>query len=267
MSIRAMSTAATGMRALSTAIDVIANNIANVNTLGFKRSRTNFEDLFYQELRASGSEAAGGGIVPTPTQVGLGVRLASTQRMFTQGSLQETERELDLAVEGAGFFQIQLPDDIGGGVGYTRAGNFAKDQDGQLATVNGRLAIPPITIPADAQKTEIGDNGVVAVLQTGETELTAIGTLELAHFPNPEGLKAIGENLYVETHSSGPPTVDQPGNGGLGLIQQGFLETSNVEVVKELVGLIENQRAFELNSQSIKTADEMLQVAAHLRNG
>ena len=266
MSIRAMNTAATGMRALSTALDVIANNIANVNTVGFKRSRVNFEDLFYQEIRTSGSEAEAGGTVPSPVQVGLGVRVASTQRMFSQGSLEETKRQLDLAIEGAGFFQVQLPDDVGSGIGYTRAGNFARDQEGRLVTMNGRLVIPPITIPADAEAIAISDDGVVSVRQTGQTELTEVGTIELALFPNPEGLKTIGENLFVETHASGPPTTGQPGTGGLGFIQQGFLETSNVEVVKELVGLIENQRAFELNGQSIKTADEMLQVTARLRS-
>jgi flagellar basal-body rod protein FlgG len=266
MSIRAMSTAATGMRALSTAIDVIANNVANVNTLGFKRSRANFEDLFYQEIRVSGSEIQGGGVVPAPMQVGLGVRLASTQRIFTQGGLQETERDLDMAVEGAGFFQVQLPDDIGGGVGYTRAGNFARDQDGRLVTVNGRLVQPAITIPTDAQYIDVTTDGVISVRQPGQTDLSQVGTIELAHFANPEGLEAIGENLYIETSASGSPTTGQPGTGGLGLIRKGYLETSNVQVVRELVGLIENQRAFELNSQSIKTADEMLQVVARLRN-
>jgi len=266
MSIRAMSTAATGMNALSVGTDVIANNIANVSTLGFKKSRVNFEDLFYQEIRASGSETSNGGIVPTPVQVGLGVRLASTQRLMSQGSLQETERELDVAIEGSGFFQIQLPDDIGGGVGYTRAGNFARDADGRLVTSNGRLVVPNLTVPGDATHVEIDSEGVVSVLQYGQTELSEIGTLELASFQNPEGLKSIGANLFIETHASGPPTTGQPGSGGLGLLQQGFLESSNVQVVNELVGLIENQRAFELNSQSIKTADEMLQVAATLRN-
>jgi len=262
-----MNTAATGMRALSTAIDVIANNIANVNTLGFKGSRTNFQDLFYQELRASGSEIENGGMVPAPMQVGLGVRVASTQRLFTQGSLQGTERNLDVAIEGAGFFQVQLPDDIGGGAGYTRAGNFGRDENGRLVTMNGRFLIPSATIPDDTEMIDISSDGVIYVLQTGQTELSEVGTIELAQFPNAEGLKAIGENLFVETHASGSPTTGQPGTGGLGQVQQGYLETSNVHVVKELVGLIENQRAFELNSQSIKTADEMLQVAARLRNG
>jgi len=267
MSIRAMSTAATGMRALSTAIDVIANNVANVNTVGFKKQRTDFEDLFYQQIRVSGGEAEGGGTIPAPVQVGLGTRLAATLRMFTQGSLQETGRELDMAIEGTGFFQIQLPDDIGGGAGYTRAGNFARDQNGQLVTVNGRLLSPGITIPADTTKISIGDDGVVRVAQPGQTELAEVGTIELANFPNPEGLKSIGENVFIETHASGAPVTGQPGTGGLGFVQQAFLETSNVEVVRELVGLIENQRAFELNSQSIKTANEMLQVASRLRNG
>lgn len=265
MSIRAMNTAASGMRALSTAVDVIANNVANVNTLGFKKSRANFEDLFYQEIRGSGSETGSGGMVPTPIQVGLGVRLASTQRLFTQGSLQETERELDLAIEGPGFFQVQLPDDIGGGTGYTRAGNFARDQNGRLVTVNGRLVLPAVTIPADTLAINVNSEGIIAVLQAGQTELTEVGTLELASFQNPEGLKSIGENVFIETQASGAPTTGEPGTDGLGLIQQGFLESSNVQVVNELVGLIENQRAFELNSQSIKTADEMLQVAARLR--
>jgi flagellar basal-body rod protein FlgG len=266
MSIRAMNTAATGMRALSIGIDLIANNVANVNTVGFKRSRANFEDLFYQQMRISGGETQGGGRVPAPLQVGLGVRLASTQRVFTQGNLQETERNLDLAVEGAGFFQVQLPDDIGGGVGYTRAGNFATDSEGRVVTVNGRLLSPAITIPSDWQDIDVSKDGVVYVRQAGQTDLTQVGTIELAQFANPEGLQAIGENLFIETHASGSPTTGQPGTGGLGLVQQGFLETSNVEIVKELVGLIENQRAFELNSQSIKTADEMLQVAARLRS-
>jgi flagellar basal-body rod protein FlgG len=262
-----MSTAATGMRALSTAIDVIANNVANVNTLGFKKSRVNFEDLFYQEIRSSGSEMEGGGVVPTPIQVGLGVRVASTQRVFTQGGLQETERKFDLAIEGPGFFQIQLPDDIGGGVGYTRAGNFARDQNGRLVTVNGRLVLPAITVPGDTLDIDVNSEGVVSVIQAGQTELAQIGTIELSHFQNSEGLRAMGENLYVETDASGPPTNGQPGADGLGMLQQGFLETSNVSVVTELVSLIENQRAFELNSQSIKTADEMLQVVARLRSG
>jgi flagellar basal-body rod protein FlgG len=265
MSIRAMNTAATGMRALSLAVDVTANNIANVNTLGFKKSRTNFSDLFYQELRAAGSETENGGNLPTPVQVGLGVRVSSTQRMFTQGSLQETERELDLAIVGTGFFQVQLPSDIGGGVGYTRAGNFARDQSGRLVTVDGRLVLPSITIPADATRIDINSQGIVSVLTPGQTAMSQVGTLELAQFANPEGLKAIGENLYVETYASGAPTTGQAGEAGLGLIKQGFLETSNVQVVNELTGLIESQRAFELNSQCIKAADEMLQVIASLR--
>ena len=265
MSIRAMSTAATGMRALSTAVDVISNNIANVNTVGFKKSRANFADLFYQELRASGSQIENGGNIPAPMQVGLGVRVASTQRVFSQGGLQESERELDLAIEGAGFFQIQLPAEVGGGMGYTRAGNFGRDQNGRLVTVDGRLVQPAITLPADTQRIDVNSSGVVSVLQSGQETLSQVGVLELAQFPNLEGLKSIGENLYVETPASGSPSTGQPETAGLGKVRQGYLETSNVQVVNELVGLIENQRAFELNSQSIKAADEMLQVVASLR--
>lgn len=267
MAIVALNTAATGLAALSTEIDVIAHNLANVNTTAFKRSRVNFEDLLYQRQNTPGSRATSGATVPSVTQVGLGVRVSNTQLDMSQGSLESTKRQLDVAIEGDGFFQVQIQDDIGTGTGYTRVGTFFINRDGQFVLGNseGFLLEPAITVPADALDVTVGSDGTVEVTVPGSITPTTVGTIELARFVNDEGLQAIGSNIYVESEASGPPVTAVPGEGGAGTLVQEFLETSNVDPVRELVSLIKAQRAFELNSQSIQTADETLQVVGNLR--
>jgi len=267
MSIQALSTAATGLGAMQTRIEVIANNLANVNTDGFRRNRVAFEDLFYKHLRMPGSEndvaQAGLGI-----HVGLGVRLAATQSMFEQGPLKATGRDKDIAIMGRGFFQVQIPDTGGMSTAYTRAGNFTLNSDGQVVLSNahsGKLLLPSITVPSDATTLQIDPDGTVRVTQAGSTTMTEIGQIELADFPNPEGLIPVGENLYMESDASGSPITGNPGENGLGQTRQSTLEGSNVNPVEELVDLIATQRAFELNSQVIQTADESLKVVAQLR--
>lgn len=268
MAIAALHSAATGLRGLSTALDVQANNLANVNTTGFKRSRVNFEDLIYEHRRQPGVENALGELSPAGLQVGLGTRVSNTQYDWTQGAPEITERPLDLAIEGDGFFRVQTPNDVGGGVGYTRAGNFFRNPDGDLVLGNtdGLIPLDGINIPADIpeQAISISSGGVVSY-QNPDGSSTVAGQLELATFVNNAGLKSIGSNILIETAASGPPIVDQPTAGGFGRLIQGFLESSNVDPVKELVGLIKTQRAFELNSQTIQAADEVMQVVGNLR--
>ncbi len=260
---RSLWTAATGMQAQTANIDVISNNLANVNTSGFKRSRTEFQDLLYETVRAPGISTANGSEVPTGIQIGHGTRLVATQKVFVQGDFQNTQNELDLAIEGQGFFQVIQ---INGDIAYTRAGNFKIDSDGRLVTADGFILEPEITIPTDALDVSITPDGMVSVLQPGQTEPSDIGTLQLAHFVNPAGLRYIGRNLLVQTTSSGEPTTGAPGEDALGTVAQGYLEMSNVSVVDEMVNMITAQRAYEINSKAIQTSDEMLQVANNLKS-
>jgi flagellar basal-body rod protein FlgG len=254
--IRSLWTAKSGLEAQQLNVDVISNNLANVSTNGFKRARPIFEDLLYQTLRQPGAQSSQLTQLPTGLQVGLGVAPVATVRLFTNGSLQQTGNSLDLAVNGRGFFQILLPD---GTIGYTRDGAFQLDSQGQMVTALGYQLQPGITIPADAITITIGGDGTVSVTQPGSSSPTQVGTLQLADFINPAGLQSRGDNLFLETAASGPPNVNQPGTNGLGVINQGFVETSNVSVTEELVNLITAQRAFEINSRAVQTSDEMLQ--------
>lgn len=268
MALIALQSASTGLSALNTELDVIANNLANVNTDGFKASRTNFQDLVYQEKELPGVENANGDQRPMGLYVGLGVRVSGTQLDFSQGAPLATGRDLDLMIDGVGFFQVRIEDDRGAnGIGYTRAGNFTINRDGEivLATDQGRRLEPSITIPEDAIKVSVNSDGRVFVLQPGEAEPSEVGQIELAAFINPAGLKQIGENLYVETAASGPPITGEPATTNLGRIQAGFLESSNVDPTSELINLIRTQRAFEMNSNVIRAADETLRTVANLR--
>lgn len=269
MAITALHSAANGLSALSTSLDVTANNLANVNTTGFKSSRVNFEDLIYQEKAQPGVENANGDQRPAGLYVGLGVKVSNTQFDFEIGAPVPTERPLDLYVEGDGFFQVDILEEQGNGIGYTRAGNFFRNRDGDVVLGNsdGPRLEPPINIPDDTTSLSITADGVVYAFQAGNAEPNEIGQLELANFVNPPGLKPIGGNLFVETAASGPPIVGVPGEGSFGTILQSYLESSNVDPVKELVSLIKTQRAFEMNSQTIQAADQTLQVIANLRRG
>jgi flagellar basal-body rod protein FlgG len=260
--IRSLWTAASGMQAQSLNIDVISNNLANVNTTGFKRSRADFQDLLYETLRAAGSASGDDSEVPSGIEVGHGTRPAAVQKVFIQGDYQQTENELDLAIEGNGFFQILQPS---GEVAYSRAGSFKMDSQGRIVTSDGYLLEPDITIPSDAVSLSVGIDGSVSVQRTGEAEPSEIGNLTLARFVNPAGLHSLGRNLFVPTAASGEAIEGTPGEDGLGTISQGFLEMSNVSVVDEMVSMITAQRAYEINSKTIQTADEMLQAANNVK--
>lgn len=261
--IRSLYTAATGMQAQQTNMDVISNNLANVNTRGFKKSRAEFQDLLYQTLRSSGATQAAGMTVPTGVQVGLGTRLVATQKQFTQGDLQETGNVFDMAIEGDGFFQVKLPT---GDTGYTRCGSFTPDRDGKLVTADGYVLQPEITIPQGATDISIGKDGTITVTVPGQANAQAVGTIELAKFVNPAGLIAEGGNIFTaRPDASGEAVPGTPGVDGFGSISNRFLETSNVKVVDEMVSMIIAQRAYEVNSKSIQSADEMLQTANNLR--
>jgi len=267
MPIIALHSAATGLTALNTKLDIIAHNLANVNTVGFKSSRANFQDLLYQQKKLPGVENSNGDERPTGLLIGLGVKVSGTQLNFSQGSLQTTGNSLDLAIEGEGFFQIEVEDDLGqGGIAYTRAGNFVLNSEGEivLATDQGRRLSGGFQIPEGSQ-VEISATGEVLVLEPGQAEPTSIGVIELAIFRNQTGLKQIGENLFVETAASGPPITGEPGQEGIGRILSGVLESSNVDPTMELIDLIKTQRAFEMNSNVIRAADETLQAVAQLR--
>jgi len=253
---RALWTGASGMIAQQTNVDVIANNIANVNTTGFKRERVNFQDIFYDVQVAPGTKASDQGRNPAGTQIGHGVKLSSTPRIFTQGNMEITGIETDMAIEGDGFFSVSLPD---GSVSYTRAGDFRPDGDGNLVTPDGYYLEPRITIPNDATQVSISTTGVVTVLANNAQ--SDVGTITLTRFRNPSGLVGVGRNLYVETVASGSPQQATAGSDGYGTIRGGALEKGNVEIVTELVNLIVAQRAYELNSRSITTSDQMLQTA------
>ncbi|WP_085316794.1 flagellar basal-body rod protein FlgG [Derxia lacustris] len=246
----------TGLDAMQTKMDVISNNLANVSTNGFKKSNAVFEDLLYQNMRQSGAQSTQQSAVPAGLQIGTGVRSLATTRVHTQGNLNKTDNNLDLAVNGNGFFQIQLPD---GTTGYSRDGSFHTDANGQIVNGEGFPVSPAITVPPNATSISIGSDGTVTVQQQGTVTPTQIGALQLASFINPAGLESKGGNLYSETASSGTPQTGTPGANGMGTINQGYVETSNVNVVEELVSMIQTQRAYEINSKSITTSDQMLQ--------
>ncbi len=248
--------AKTGLDAQNTRMAVISNNLANVNTTGFKKGRAAFQDLVYQNLRQVGAQSSQNTQYPTGLTLGTGVRIVATEKVYEQGSLQQTNNSLDVAVTGRGFFQITLPD---GTLAYTLDGSFKLDGQGNLVTSNGYALSPAITIPANAQTITIGNDGTVSVTTTGTTAPSQVGQIQLADFINASGLQPRGDNLLIESVASGAPQVGTPGTNGLGATQQGSLETSNVNVVEELVSMIETQRAYEMNSKAISTTDQMLQ--------
>lgn len=260
--IRALWTAGTGMNVQQMNLDVIANNIANVNTNGFKKSRADFQDLMYQTLRLQGARTEGGAMVPTGIQIGLGAMLSSVQKVFQQGDYQRTDNELDVAIEGNGFFQVNLPS---GEKAYTRAGALKTDAEGKIVTSDGYTIEPSLTIPARTTSISIENDGSVSVQIQGQTAPQSLGRIELATFINPTGLRAIGKNLFMETDASGTPTTGNPGQNGIGTVLQGFLEMSNVNVMQEMINMIIGQRAYEVNSKAIQAADEMLQMSNNLR--
>ncbi len=260
--IRSLFIAATGMEAQKLNIDVIANNLANVNTTGFKKSRADFQEMIYQGIKAAGAASAEGTQVPSGIQIGLGVKPASVQKIFQQGDFISTGNSLDLVIEGDGFFQILKPD---GEIAYSRAGAFKLDSEGRIVNSDGYSIEPSITIPPNTLNITISSDGTVSVLQSGSATPVEIGQIELAQFINPGGLKAIGKNLFVLTGSSGEPTTTNPGTEGLGTIAQGFIELSNVNVVEEMINMIVSQRAYEINSKVVQASDEMLQIANKIK--
>jgi flagellar basal-body rod protein FlgG len=260
--IRSLWTAATGMAAQQLNMDVIANNLANVNTSGFKKSRADFQDLLYQTLRSPGTTEAQGSQVPTGIQVGLGTRAAGTQKIFTPGEVKATDNPLDVAIEGDGFFQITLPN---GSTAYTRDGSFKLDNRGRIVTSDGYALSPEMTIDPDTESVSIGSDGTVSVTKAGQTAPEEKGQIQIAKFVNPAGLLNMGRNLLTPTDASGEAVVDTPGANGLGTLAQRTLEMSNVQVVEEMVNMITAQRAYEVNSKAIQTADEMLTIANNLR--
>ena len=259
--IRSLWTAASGMQAQQLNMDVVANNLANVNTVGFKKSRADFQDLMYQNLKTTGAPSTS----TTQTvgiQIGLGTKAAAVTKLFTAGNFSQTGNELDIAIEGDGFYQIQLPD---GTTGYSRAGAFKKDNQGRIVNSDGYPLVPSITIPNNATKVNIGNDGTVSVLQAGTTAATTVGNIQLAMFSNPSGLSSMGHNLYQPTDSSGAATTGTPGQNGIGSTAQGILEMSNVSVMEEMVNMIVCQRAYEVNSKAIQASDEMLQKANEIK--
>ena len=259
--IRSLWIAKTGMEAQQTALDAISNNLANTATNGYKRGHAVFEDLIYQNLRQVGAPNAESAALPTGLQIGLGVRPVAMARNFSQGNLQQTGGNLDMAVRGNGFFQIQLPD---GSTGYTRDGAFQLNAQGQIVTNGGYLVQPGITIPAQAQSITVGADGIVSVTLPNQANPQQVGQIALAGFINPGGLDPRGENLYAESAASGSPAAGAPGSNGLGHITQNAVETSNVNVVEELVSMIQTQRAYEINSKAVTTSDQMLQKLSQL---
>ncbi len=261
--IRSLFIAATGMDAMQLNIDVIANNLANVNTVGFKRSRADFQDLLYQMERSPGASSAEGVNVPSGIQVGLGVKPVAINKIFQQGDFIQTDNELDMVIEGNGFFQILMPD---GSTGYSRSGAFKLNSEGTIVNSDGYPLGPgEITIPEDAIDITISSDGIISVLQGGQIAPTEVGQIELANFVNPGGLRAIGRNLFLESDASGDVVTGTPGADGIGTITQGFIEMSNVNIVEEMVNMIVSQRAYEINSKAVQASDEMLQIANNLR--
>lgn len=259
--IRSLWIAKTGLDAQQTNIDVISNNLANVSTNGFKRARPVFEDLLYQTLRQPGAQSSQQTQLPTGLQLGTGVRPVAVEKIHIQGSLQQTGNPLDVAINGKGFLQILMPD---GTTAYTRDGSFQVDSQGQMVTASGYAVQPAITIPSNAISVTIGKDGTVTVLQAGAAAPTQVGTLQLASFINPAGLQSLGENLFQETAASGAPSANTPGTNGLGFLNQSYLETSNVNVVEEMVNMIQAQRAYEINSKAVTVSDQMLQKLTQL---
>lgn len=253
--IRSLWTAKTGLESQQVKLDVISNNLSNVSTNGFKRSRPVFEDLLYQNVRQPGAQASAVDTLPSGLQVGTGVRPVATERLHTQGGLQNTDNSKDLAINGDGFFAVQMPD---GGTSYTRDGSFQIDENGQMVTAGGYPLDPPIVIPENALSVSVSQDGVVSVTQPGDTASQEVGQLMISKFINPAGLESMGENLYQETDASGPRNDLIPGMEGAGRLYQGYVETSNVNVVEEMVSMIETQRAYEINSKAVETSDQML---------
>jgi len=256
MTTPALWTAKTGLDAQQTRMSVISNNLANVNTTGFKRDRAVFEDLIYQNYRQVGAANNQQDEVPTGLNVGTGVRVVATEKQHSQGNIQQTDNALDMAINGRGFFQVLQPD---GSMAYTRDGDFSLNSDGQLVTANGQPVQPAINVPQGAQSITIGQDGTVSAQLAGQAQPVQLGSIQLADFVNPAGLQPVGNNLFVESGASGAPQLDTPGLNGLGAIQQGALESSNVNVVEEMVSMIETQRSYEMNSKAISTTDGMLQ--------
>jgi len=254
--IRSLWISKTGLDAQQTQMDVISNNLANVSTTGFKRSRAVFEDLLYQNIRQPGAQSSQQTQLPSGLQLGTGVRPVATERVHTQGNLQQTGNSKDIAIQGDGFFQVLLPD---GTTAYTRDGSFQTDSQGQLVTSSGYPVQPAINIPINAQSLSVGRDGVISITLPGSAAASQIGSIQLATFINPAGLLSKGENLYVESAASGNANTNTPGTNGAGLVSQGYVETSNVNVVEELVNMIQTQRAYEINSKAITTSDQMLQ--------
>lgn len=260
---RSLAIAATGMQAQQLNVEVISNNIANMNTTGFKRQRAEFQDLLYQNLERPGaSTSSAGTIAPLGVQIGVGVKASAVGRITEQGNIARTDNPTDLAISGRGYFQVAMPD---GSTAYTRAGNLAINAEGNLVTADGFAIQPAITAPAEAVSISISRDGVVEAVLQGQTAPQQIGQLELAAFINPAGLEAIGDNLFLETAASGTANVSTPGEGGFGTVMQGFIETANVNAVEEISALIVAQRAYEMNARVITASDEMLQTASQLR--
>jgi len=269
MAIAALNSAATGLRALSTQIDVVSNNLANAETTGFKASRVNFEDLMYMPLKQPGVTGVDGNFSPAGVYVGLGTRISNTELDLSQGSPDSTNNPLDIAIQGNGFFRVKVLSSLGDGTAYTRNGGFFINSTGELVVGmgDGYTLVPPIKVPPGTTSDQIGisQDGLVTVTSPTTNTKTTVGQLQLSLFPNPQGLKLLGGSLYQQTDSSGPPTSQNPEAGGAGLVLQNYLESSNVDPVKELVSLIKTQQSFELNSQSIQTADQALQTIANLK--
>lgn len=259
--IRSLWTGTTGMNAQQLNLDVIANNLANVGTIGFKKSRADFQDLMYQIMKVPGSQTSADTESPTGIQVGLGVRPAAVQKLFTEGDLIQTGNELDVALEGEGFFQVELPN---GETAYTRAGAFKLDSNGRLTTSDGYPIIPGITIPDGSRHTTISETGIVSVLVGDDTESTEVGSIEIVAFTNNGGLRAVGKNLFRDTDASGTPQAGAPGDDGYGTILQSFIEGSNVNIVEEMASMITTQRAYEINSKTLQTSDEMMQTTNNM---
>jgi flagellar basal-body rod protein FlgG len=260
--IRSLYTAATGMKAQQLQIDTTSNNISNVNTIGYKKQRAEFADLFYQTMEYAGTATSATTQSPTGIEVGLGVRPTAITKIFTQGNFKETSNNLDMAITGKGFFQVQLPD---GTEAFTRNGAFKLDGEGNVVNSDGYLLVPEIVVPEDATQISIGTDGTVSVLQAGDTQMNQIGQIEIATFINPAGLHSLGDNNFINTNASGDAILGVPGLNGFGQIRQGFVEMSNVQLVEEMTDLITGQRAYEANSKAITTSDEMLQTVNQLK--
>jgi flagellar basal-body rod protein FlgG len=258
-----MYSAATGMEAQQLYIDTISNNLANVNTTSFKRSRLEFQDLMYQTLKEPGIKNSEGEMSPTGIEVGLGVKPSSTQRIFEQGSLNQTSNSMDVAIEGEGFYQVNMPD---GTMGYTRDGSFKLDSNGTVVTTDGNTVVPEINVPEGSSSFTVSSSGKVSVILAGKETSTEIGQIELARFVNPSGLRSLGNNMYGVSDASGEPILETPGENGMGKLNQGYTEASNVQMVEEMVNMITAQRAYEIVSKSITVSDEMLQTANNMKS-